>query len=82
LFFTAAASDLLIIAMYLLRYVTSMQGRAIMNRLIERRANPDRRKVERQWWNERRGHVPVIDRRNYPPVTENHCPVIREFGRG
>jgi hypothetical protein len=40
----------------------------------------DRRQLlERRWLNERRGHVPVIDRRNYPPITENACPVIRNF---
>jgi len=24
-----------------------------------------------------RGHVPVIDRVNYPPVSENSCPLVR-----
>jgi hypothetical protein len=53
-----------------------MQG-AIMKRLMDRRVLQERR-----WLNERRGHVPIIDRRNYPPVTENSDPVIRNFGAG
>jgi hypothetical protein len=47
-----------------------------MIKLIDRRQSQERRR----WLNERRGHVPVIDRRNYPPITENSDPVIRNFG--
>jgi hypothetical protein len=47
----------------------------MMIRLIDRRQSQERR-----WLNERRGHVPVIDRRNYPPIVESADPVIRNFG--
>lgn len=53
-----------------------------MIQLIERRMIADRRRIERKWRNERRGHLPVIDRRNYPAISENHDPVIRDFGAG
>lgn len=43
-------------------------------------ALPDRRKtLERRWLNERRGHVPVIDRVNYPAISEHADPVVRDF---
>jgi hypothetical protein len=43
----------------------------------------DRRRItELRWINERRGHVPVIDRRTYPPITENSDPIVRNFGGG
>lgn len=51
-----------------------MQGAVMIVRI-------DRRKsLEQRWLNERRGHVPIIDRVRYPAVTENADPVIRKFG--
>jgi hypothetical protein len=46
-----------------------------MMSLLDRRISQERR-----WWNERRGHVPVIDRIRYPAITEDACPIIRNFG--
>lgn len=42
----------------------------------------ERRLMELRWLNERRGHVPVIDRVKYPPINENSCPTIQNFERG